>query len=194
MASLAEIGAIDEAAARDSFEAALESLQECVSEGSRQNSMLAGSIEFAVKVNAKREAASVWAVESSLGQRVTERCMFDALRSVSWPAPVGGTFAIARTSFEFDVPKGVRPPTSWDAGRVSKVVEALEPKVDHCTEGRRGDVLVTLYLDPEGKAISAGASSSSETDETAIECLIDLLLEARFPAPGEHAAKVRFYL
>jgi hypothetical protein len=192
MGAVAEIGALDEKKARASFESALEGLQSCVSEGSRLNEMMGGSIEFAVKVNSEREAANVWAVESSLGQRETERCMFDALRQVSWPAPVGGTFAIAKTSFEFDLPKGVKPPTPWDAGRVSDVVEELGPKMDECTGGRHGDVLVTLYVGADGKAISGGASSSTETEDDAVDCVLGALLSASYPSPGDYPAKVRF--
>jgi hypothetical protein len=192
MGAVAEIGSLDENKARESFESALGDLQSCLSEGSRQNSIMGGSIEFAVKVNAQREAANVWAVESSLGQRETERCMFDALRHVSWPAPVGGVFGIAKTSFEFDLPKGVKPPTVWDAGRVSPIVDALGPQVDECTQGRHGDVLVTLYVGSDGKAISAGASSSSEAGEEAVDCLLGALLSAEYPSPGDYPAKVRF--
>lgn len=192
MGAMAEIGGLDEKKVRASFESALEGLQTCVSEGSRQNEMMGGSIEFAVKVNAKREAASVWAVESSLGQRETERCMFDALRQVSWPAPIGGVYGIAKTSFEFDLPKGVKPPTMWDAGRVSEVVDELAPQMDECTGGRHGDVLVTLYVGADGKAISGGASSSNETEAEAVDCVLGALLSAEYPRPGDYPAKVRF--
>lgn len=192
MGAMAEIGGLDEKKVRASFESALDGLQSCLSEGSRLNEMMGGSIEFAVKVNAEREAANVWAVESSLGQRETERCMFDALRQVSWPAPVGGMFGIAKNSFEFDLPKGVKPPTAWDAGRVSDVVEELGPKMDECTGGRHGDVLVTLYVGADGKAISGGASSNSETEDDAVDCVLGALLSASYPSPGDYPAKVRF--
>jgi hypothetical protein len=192
MGAMAEIGGLDEKQVRASFESALDGLQSCLSAGSRLNEMMGGSIEFAVKVNSEREAAHVWAVESSLGQRETERCMFDALRQVSWPAPVGGRFGIAKTSFEFDLPKGVKPPTAWDAGRVSDVVEELGPQMDECTGGRHGGVLVTLYVGADGKAISGGASSSNETEDQAVDCVLGALLSASYPSPGAYPAKVRF--
>jgi hypothetical protein len=192
MGAMAEIGGLDEKKVRESFESALDGLQSCLSEGSRQNEMMGGSIEFAVKVNTRREAANVWAVESSLGQRETERCMFDALRQVSWPAPIGGKFGIAKTSFEFDLPKGVKPPTVWDAGRVSDVVDELGAQMDECTGGRHGDVLVTLYVGANGKAISGGASSSGETEDDAVDCVLGALLSAEYPSPGDYPAKVRF--
>lgn len=192
MGAMAEIGSLDEKQARASFESALSDLQRCLSAGSQVNEVMGGSIEFAVKVNAKREAANVWAVESSLGQRETERCMFDVLRQVSWPAPVGGLFAIAKTSFEFDLPKGVKPPTAWDAGRVADVVDDLAPQMDECTGGRHGDVLVTLYVGADGKAIAGGASSTSETEAEAVDCVLSALLSAEYPSPGDYPAKVRF--
>jgi hypothetical protein len=118
--------------------------------------------------------------------------MFDALRQVSWPAPIGGLFGIAKTSFEFDLPKGIKPPTVWDAGRVSRVVDELGPQVDECTGGRHGDVLVTLYVGADGKAISGGASSSAETEDEAVDCVLGALLSAEYPSPGDYPAKVRF--
>ncbi len=191
MGAMAEIGSLDEKKARESFESALDGLQSCLSEGSRLNEVMGGSIEFAVKVNTQREAANVWAVESSLGQRQTERCMFDALRQVTWPAPVGGVFGIAKTSFEFDLPKGVKAPIPWDAGRVADVIDELGPKMDACTDGRHGEVLVTLYVGADGKAISGGASSSSETQDEAVDCVLGALLSAEYPSPGDYPAKVR---
>jgi hypothetical protein len=192
MGAVAEIGSLDENKARESFESAMDGLQACLSEGSRQNMIMGGSIEFAVKVNAKREPANIWAVESSLGQRATEQCMFDALRQVSWPAPIGGLFGIAKTSFEFDLPKGVKPPTVWDAGRVASVIDELGAQIDECTTGHHGEVLVTLYVGADGKAISGGASSTSEGNEEAVDCVLSALLAAEYPSPGDYPAKVRF--
>jgi hypothetical protein len=192
MAAVAEIGSMNEKDARESFESAMVGLQACLSEGSRRVELMGGSIEFAVKVDKARHPASIWATDSSLGRRATETCMFEALREVRWPSPVGGLFGIAKTSFEFDLPKGVKPPVVWDAGRVSPVVDALGPQVDECTGSRRGELMVTLYVGTDGKAISGGASSASEAGEPAVDCLLELLMAADYPSPGSYPAKVRF--
>src|SRR5688572_3732905 len=118
----AEIGGLDEREAEASFRASLDSLQACVQNGVERVELMGGSIEFAVKVGADRQAASVWAAQSSIGERSTEKCMFEALRSVTWPAPQGGLFGIARNSFEFEPRKGSPTPAVWDAGRVAGVV------------------------------------------------------------------------
>jgi hypothetical protein len=192
MGAVAEVGSMDERDARESFEAALSGLQACVSEGSRRVAFMGGNIELAVKVDSARHPAKVWATDSSLGQRATETCMFEALRAVSWPSPVGGLFGIAKNEFEFNLPKGVKPPGVWDAGRVSPVVEHLAARADECTGGERGQVMVTLYVGPDGKAISGGASSQSEAGEPAVDCLLELLLAAEYPSPGDYPVKVRF--
>jgi hypothetical protein len=192
MGAVAEVGSMDERAARESVEAALSGLQECVSEGSRRLAFMGGSIELAVKVDSARHPTQVWATDSSLGQRETETCMFEALRAVSWPSPLGGLFGIAKNEFEFNLPKGIKPPAVWDAGRVSSVVDHLGAGVDECTGGERGQVMVTLYVGPDGKAISGGASTKSEANAPAVDCLLELLLAADYPSPGDYPAKVRF--
>ena len=110
LATEAEIGGLDEREAEQSFRDSLDGLQECVSHGVERLEFMGGSIEFAVKIDSNRQVALVWAAHSSLGERTTEKCMFDALRSVSWPAPQGGLFGIARNSFEFEPKKGAPTP------------------------------------------------------------------------------------
>ena len=75
------------AKARPSTES--ERTSRCVSDGAERVEFLGGSIEFAVKVDAQQRAARVWAAESSLGERATEKCMFDALRAVTVQTVVG---------------------------------------------------------------------------------------------------------
>jgi hypothetical protein len=156
---------------------------------------MGGSIEFAVKVDAQRQAARVWAAQSSLGERSTEKCMFDALRSVSWPAPEGGRFGIARNSFEFEPKKGSPTPAIWDAGRVAKVVDSVQGDLHRCGEGSSIDgLLITLYIGVGGKALAGGAASVEPVDDAAVDCVMDALLAAHYPKPERTPTKVRFRL
>jgi hypothetical protein len=190
----AELGGLDENEAERSFRASLDGLQECVIHGVERLEFMGGSIEFAVKVDANRQATNVWAAESSLGERSTEKCMFEALRAVSWPAPQGGLFGIARNSFEFEPKKDAPTPGVWDAGRVADVVGGLQNSLDECGQGSLGPMLITLYIGDGGKALAGGAASDEPLDEDRVDCVVDALLGARYPQPERTPTKVRFRL
>jgi hypothetical protein len=193
VAASAEIGALNEREAEASFRASLDGLQACVSDGVERLEFLGGSIEFAVKVDAHRQAARVWAAHSSLGERSTEKCMFDALRSVSWPAPEGGAFGIARNSFEFEPKKGAPTPAVWDADRIARVVDGVDLR--ECGDSASiGHLLITLYIGAGGKALSGGAASEEPVEEDAVDCVMSALLSAHYPRPERSPTKVRFQL
>jgi hypothetical protein len=190
----AEIGGLDERQAEASFRASLEGLQECVQSGVERLAFMGGSIEFAVKVGADHQAASVWAPQSSLGERSTEKCMFAALRSVTWPAPQGGSFGIARNSFEFEQAKGSPTPAVWDAGRVANVVEHVHGTIAECGDGSLSSMLITLYIGEEGRALAGGAASDEPLEEAQVDCVVDAFLAAQYPRPERSPTKVRFRL
>jgi hypothetical protein len=194
MSTSAELGGLDEREAEQSFRDSLDGLQACVSDGIARLEFMGGSIEFAVKVDGQRHAAQVWAAQSSLGERTTEKCMFEALREVTWPAPVGGAFGIARNSFEFELKKGVTTPAIWDAGRVASVVDAMDSSLAECRGSDPGRLLVTLYIGAGGRALAGGAASEEPLDEAAVDCVVDTLLGAEYPQPERSPTKVRFQL
>jgi hypothetical protein len=194
VAASAEIGALDEHAAEESFRASLEGLQACVSDGVERVEFMGGSIEFAVKVDAQQRASRVWAAESSLGERATEKCMFEALRAVTWPAPQGGRYGIARSSFEFEPRKGAPRPAAWDAGRVSEVIEDLHETLSECGGGQVRDMLITLYIGADGHALAGGAAYDEASDDGEVDCVVEALLAKRYPRPERTPTKVRFRL
>ena len=120
--------------------------------------------------------------------------MFDALRSVTWPAPEGGPFGIARNSFDFELRRGTAVPAIWDAGRVSTVVSELDGTLTRCRGDEPERLLITLYIGPGGKALGGGAASAQPVDDQAVDCVVDALLGAEYPAPEHSPTKVRFQL
>jgi len=194
MGSSAELGGLDERAAEQSFRDSLEGLEACIQDGVERLEFIGGSIEFAVKVDSNSHAADVWAADSTLGERETEKCMFNALRSVSWPAPQGGLFGIARNSFDFRPRRGVKVPAVWDAGKVSRVLARLNGRISECRGERLERLLITLYIGEGGKALGGGAASEGPVDERAVDCIVDALLAADYPAPDQAPTKVRFQL
>jgi hypothetical protein len=194
MSTSAELGGLNEREAEQSFRAAVEGLQTCIKDGVERLAFIGGSIELAVKVDATRHAARVWAAQSSLGERGTEKCMFDALRSVGWPAPVGGPFGIARNSFEFEPQRGVPTPAVWDAERVASTLTEAEGSLSACRGAEAGGLLITLYIGEGGKALAGGVASEEPQDEAAVDCVVEALLAAVYPPPERSPTKVRFRL
>jgi hypothetical protein len=189
----AELGGLDEREAEQSFRASMDGLEACLRDGVDRLEFIGGSIEFAVKVDATRHAAQVWAAESTLGERATEKCMFDVLRSVAWPAPEGGPFGIARNAFEFKPRRGVAAPAVWDAGRISGVLAGLDGTFHECRGQAAERLVITLYIGPGGKALGGGVASAEPVEENAVDCVVNALLAADYPSP-EHPTKVRFQL
>jgi len=190
----AELGGLDERAAEQSFRASMAGIQACIRNGVERLEFISGSIEFAVKIDASQRAAQVWAAESTLGERGTEKCMFEALRSVTWPAPLGGPFGIARNFFEFEPRKGALVPAVWDAGRISRVLAGLDGRLSACRGAGAERLLITLYIGQGGKALGGGAASAEPVDDGAVDCVVDTLLGAAYPAPERTPTKVRFEL
>ncbi|HEU4579058.1 MAG TPA: hypothetical protein VFS67_12430 [Polyangiaceae bacterium] len=194
VAASAELGGLDERAAEQSFRDSLEGLQSCIQQGVERLEFIGGSIEFAVKVDSSHRAAEVWAAESTLGERGTEKCMFDVLRSVSWPSPQGGAFGIARNSFDFKPRKGVTAPAVWDASRISRVLAGLNSQLQTCRDGAAERLIITLYIGRGGKALGGGVASAEPVADGAVDCVMRALLAANYPAPEHAPTKVRFEL
>jgi hypothetical protein len=194
MSTSAELGGLNESEAEQSFRASVDGLQACIKDGVERLAFMGGSIELAVKVDAARHPAHVWAAQSSLGERGTEKCMFDALRSVGWPAPIGGPFGIARNSFEFEPQRGVPAPAVWDAERVATTLSEVEGTLSTCRGSEPGVLLITLYIGEGGTALAGGAASEEPQDEAAVDCVVDALLAAVYPPPERSPTKVRFRL
>ena len=191
---MAEVGALPEQAVVDAFQEALPDLQRCWQEGVSRVEFLGGEIEFYIKVNHARQVAHIHAQRSSIGDRNTELCMFDVLRSASWPAPVDGKVGIATNSFAFEMYGDVRPPAVWDGGRVSETMTELEPQLGECKGGRGGQFTATLYVDTDGSVMGASVTPPDESGEDAVDCLVGALREAAYESPGSWPAKVSFYL
>jgi hypothetical protein len=194
VAASAELGSLDERGAEQSFRDSLDGFDACIRNGVERLEFIGGSIEFAVKVDSSRHAMQVWAAESTLGDRGTEKCMFDVLRSVSWPAPEGGPVGIARNAFEFKPRRGTITPAVWDAGRISRTLAKLDGRINECRGDGSPQLLITLYIGDGGKALGGGAASAEPADEGTVDCVVEALLAADYPSPERTPTKVRFQL
>lgn len=194
MSASAEIGALDEAQVSKAFRGSQGALQKCLASGAERNELEGGDIAFLVKIGAGGRVVHAHAEKSTIGDRETEECMLQALRRRSWPEPQGGDVGLARSSFSFDMPNDARPPTDWEPDRVGDTISELSSKIRACKKGARGKITATLYVDPDGNAVSVGIASSEDSGEDAADCLVSLLKDAKYPSPGSWPAKVSFPL
>ncbi|HTM46451.1 MAG TPA: hypothetical protein VL137_15930 [Polyangiaceae bacterium] len=194
MSASAEIGALDEGEVSDGFRQALPEMQRCLSEGSKRIEFIGGAITFSIKINQDHKIVQAFAVDSTLGDRKTELCMFDALKHSSWPAPQGGVYGIAKNPFDFDAPNDVRAPVHWNESQVAAQRASLGGSISSCKHGSNGHFVATLYIDTDGNPISGSVTPPDEAGESSVDCLVGVLLGAHYDAPGSWPAKVTFEL
>lgn len=194
MSASAEIGALDEDKVTSTFNAAQGDLQRCLLDGSRRNEHAGGDVAFFVKIDKRGRVAHAHLERSTIGDRETEKCMLRVLEKRSWPAPQGGDMGLARSSIGFDPPSDARPPTDWAPARVDGTLKAVASQVNSCRGEAGGELTATVYVDPDGAALTVGAAASDEAAASAIDCVIEVLKGATYPSPGSWPAKVTFTL
>jgi hypothetical protein len=188
-----EIGGLDEDKVDAAFKSSLDGLQRCLSEGASRVEFLGGSVAFFVKIDASGRADGAYLEKSTLGDRDTEKCMLRALRSRTWPKPVGGEHGLARKSFDFDPPNDVRAPADYDHGHLDKGLEKISSKLASC-KGAKGAYEATIYVATDGSVLAASVTPPNEDGEESVDCLVSTLKSASFPSPGSWPAKVTFTL
>jgi hypothetical protein len=193
LAISSEIGGLDEDKVNAAFEASLSGLQRCLQQGASRVEFLGGSVSFFVKIDAQGKVDGAYLEKSTLGDRDTEKCMLDAVRSKHWPKPVGGEHGLARKSFDFDPPNDVRAPADYDQDHLGKGLGKIAGKLASC-KSRQGSYEATMYVATDGSVLSAGVTPPNEDGEEAVDCLVSTLKGAAFPSPGSWPAKITFAL
>src|SRR5690606_23057600 len=139
-------------------------------------------------------AREVFAERSTLGDRQTEVCMFNALKRATWPKPVGGPIGVAQNGFDFEMTGDVRPPVTWEDFDVDAALSEQSAALEECKGRYTGRYTATVYVNTDGTALSAGISAPNKEAEGASDCLARVLSEAVYPSPGSWPAKVTFAL
>ena len=188
-----EIGGLNEEKVNATFESSLSGLERCLQQGAARVELLGGSVSFFVKIDTEGKVDVAYLEKSTLGDRETEKCMLDALRSKKWPKPVGGEHGLARKSFDFDPPNDVRAPVDYDQHHLGKGLEKVAGKLAACKSGK-GSYEATMYVGTDGTVLAAGVTPPSEDGEGSVDCLVSTLKAATFPSPGSWPAKVTFTL
>jgi hypothetical protein len=190
----AEIGGLSEEKVDQTFRSARSDFQRCLDDGAKRVEFLGGSVSFFIEIDTHGTVDHAHLEKSTIGDRETERCLLDSLRSKHWPKPVGGLHGLARKSFDFDPPNDVRAPTSWDGERVAEAVGKISHKLSACKKGERGAFEATVYVATDGSVMAAGVTPPDEAGESDVDCLVNALKGAALPSPGSWPAKVTFSL
>jgi hypothetical protein len=143
-----ELGSIEQRDVEKAFNKLQGPLEGCHKQGRDRVEYMAGSVKVFLRIDQAGKVKWSFFLESSLGDRETEKCILDVLGKADWPKPVGGD-AEVRNGFGWD-PGGERQPTSWQPDKVlSALDDAKDVKkdVDKCKGGVKGDFKVTAYVE-----------------------------------------------
>ena len=186
-----EIGALDEGKVQDTFQRISPKLSACFSQGSQRIPYLSGTVSFKVRVAEDGSARWAYLKDSTLGDHQTEQCMLSALKSATWPKPVGGEGLAGNENISFEPGGDERPPVEWSPEQLGDAFKKVRPALDRCRQSAgTGPVKTTLYVETDGKPKAIGASTSDEKGDGAVQCIVDALKDVKFPSPGSYASKV----
>lgn len=186
----AEIGGMDEYAVNEAFNALAPDFARCVARGSEELATLGGHAEIALRV--RRDGRIRWAYlrDSTLGDRDTERCVLDLVRSTRWPRPLSGE-GLADSSFDVE-PR--TEPAVVDARRVGRGVVRARNQTDGCRRGVRGTFRATVHLADDGRVVAAGVAPPSEEGESVADCVAESIEGMYFGFRRRGGAKASFEL
>lgn len=187
------LGTIPQRKIEATMQAKLPALQRCFFEGTGEVEFLAGYIKFYFRVGLNGRVEYVHPRGSSIGHRATELCLLEVAKQTRFPEPKGGGPAEFVWGFELEGAGGVRAPVAWDEAKMEKPLAAQRASVDGC-EVADAHYVVTLYVSPGGKLLSAGAAADSQPAADKIDCVLGAIREWKLPDPGSYAAKVSFKL
>lgn len=155
-----ELGSIDPKAVEKTFAGLQSKLEKCHTEGRDRVEYLSGDVKVFLRIDADGKVRYGWFEESSLGDRETEKCIFDVFKSASWPKPQGGE-AEVRNGFGW--PGGSeRAPTSWSGDKVTGALDEakdVKKSVEKCKHGVSGSFKLTAYVE-----LDESEHADAETD------------------------------
>jgi hypothetical protein len=186
-----ELGILDERAVDAAFQRLLPAMQGCLEKGTARVELLGGRVEPFVRIAEDGSVRWAYLKDSTLGDRATESCILDAVRSARWPKPDGGE-GQASKPFEFDPPDGTRPPVDWTPDRVRGALQAVQGKLDACKRPEKGHLRATAYVGTDGAPMAVGVAAPDAAGEKGADCVADVLRTMKLPSPGSWPAKVTF--
>lgn len=161
-----ELGSIDPHAVEQTFGQLRSKLDVCHKQGRERVETMAGDVKVFLRIDQGGKVKYAFFEESTLGDRVTEKCLLDVFAAANWPKPQGGE-AEVRNGFGWSE-GGERPPTAWEP---EKVMTALDDEKDvkasvvKCKAGITGDFHVTAYVEPG--EVEGSSNAAKDVGKTA---------------------------
>jgi hypothetical protein len=180
----AEVGALDPAAVKQTFAAAMDGINGCYERGSKRLSFLEGEMEVLLRIDGQGAVRYAVPLESTFGDRETERCIVAELEKQIWPQPKGGREGETRQ--RFSIRSRGRAAVPWSPADLGSALARLQRELARCPAA----VTVTIHVDPDGKPLAAGAAVADEHGLPAIDCALNAAKRIRYPSPGSWPAKV----
>lgn len=152
---------------------------------------LGGHVQIQWDIKADGELSAVKLSESDLGAWPIEKCLIEVARSASFAKPIGGPADFV-LPLDF-TPKGAAQ--IWDEDKSLRAIGGQLVKLDACAKKAKvpapDDVVITVYVGPQGRAESVGFSSAaSEIEEKWAECATKAATAWRLPDPRGQVAKL----
>lgn len=190
-----QLGTLRQSEVSATLNPALDRMHTCYAQRLEEHPYLAGGAQFKIRIGTDGAVRWVLPLQSSIGDRATERCMADVLSGLRFPQPCGGE---TETTWgpTFEGGEDARPAVAWESSRVQTQVNRRRAQLTQClatVSGASADV--TLYVGQGGRVVTAGASVSTQDAASAIECLVNEVSAWRgLPDPGSYPAKATFHL
>lgn len=162
-----ELGSMDLRAVEKMFNNLLNGpLEKCHQAGRGRIEYLSGEVKLFTRVAADGSVRYGFFEDSSIGDRETEKCVLDTLRSAPWPKPVGGEGEV-RNAMSW-TPGSERQPSAWTGEKVTTALDhaankAVKEKVEACKAGTSG-FKITAYVEP-GELESAAPAEADPKDK-----------------------------
>lgn len=178
----------------------------CFAQTWAHDDLVGGDFKLAFRVGVDGSVRWVYLVDSTVGDRDTERCLLSVASAAHFPRPMGGE-AEFTWSMGVDPSTDVRPPVKVPADEVAAVVSERGPAVlQQCGRGSGSDYRVTAYVDPGGSVRNvgvaapvkaeaiAGAAQPAAAAPDALDCVAAQIRSWQLPDPGSYPGKVTFSL
>ena len=184
------MGTISQMAVQQGIEPRMGRFLRCFTHRYDEVEVLGGHFEMAFRIDREGNVKWVYPRASTIGDRPTERCLLETAAGIRFSRPQGGEAEFGYP-LDLDPPEDVRPPTYWDPSRVQDAVDRQASAVQRC--GGSG-FAVTVYVEPGGRVIAAGAASRDQSSPEDLDCVADVAMGFEMPDPGSYPAKVSFEL
>jgi hypothetical protein len=162
-----ELGSMDIQAVEKVFNNLLNGPLEtkCHKQGRDRIEYLAGDVKLFTRVAQDGSVRYGYFEDTNIGDRDTEKCILEVLKTAPWPKPTGGEGEV-RNQMGW-TGGDERPPAPWTADKVTGALDkdrAAKDAVNKCTSGSTG-FKITGYVEPgevEGKGGDAPADDAKK--------------------------------